>query len=71
MSSLTIRDPYGNTFEVDAFALPYWQGREGYTIEDPSETGDEPDTPAGDSSQETSSPKPKKAASRPASEDKE
>jgi hypothetical protein len=45
MTTLTIRDPYGNTFEVDTYARPYWEGREGYEIlSDP-----EPDSlPQGD-----------------------
>ncbi|MEV8638094.1 hypothetical protein AB0395_41225 [Streptosporangium sp. NPDC051023] len=32
MSSLRIRDEYGNEFEVDASARPFWEHREGYTI---------------------------------------
>lgn len=61
MASLTIRDPYGNEFEIDATARPYWEHREGYTIL----PGAEPE-PA-----EPPTPTSKKAASRPASEDKE
>ena len=62
MSSLTVRDVYGNTFEIDATARAYWQDREGYTIFDASEAGDEP-KPA-------ESPKTTSKAVRPA-QDKE
>lgn len=60
MAELTVRDPYGNEFPIDATARPFWEGREGYTIL----PGDEPQ-PA------EPTPSSKKAASRPASEDKE
>ncbi|MFF0864160.1 hypothetical protein ACFYUV_20545 [Nonomuraea sp. NPDC003560] len=62
MSTRTVRDMYGNTFEIDATALRYWQDREGYTILDDPETGDEP-KPA-------ESPKTSSKAVRPA-QDKE
>ncbi|MFI7691787.1 hypothetical protein ACIBQ6_22150 [Nonomuraea sp. NPDC049655] len=61
MSTLKIRDPYGNTFEIDAYARPYWENREGYAIlpderEDAERQPDKSDTP------KTTS----KAGSRPA-----
>ncbi|MER6942490.1 hypothetical protein ABT294_00580 [Nonomuraea sp. NPDC000554] len=61
MATLTIRDPYGNTFEIDASARSFWEHRDGYTIL----PGDEPEAPA------EPTQTGKKAASRPASEDKE
>ncbi|MEV6036034.1 hypothetical protein AB0L65_33105 [Nonomuraea sp. NPDC052116] len=64
MSGLTIRDPYGNTFEVDQTARPFWETRanEGYTIlPGEPEEGTEP------APEESSTPKTKsKAGSRPA-----
>lgn len=32
MAELTVRDPYGNEFQIDSTARPYWVNREGYTI---------------------------------------
>lgn len=60
MSDLTVRDPYGNEFTIDATARSFWVDREGYKIL----PGDEP-KPA------EPTPTGKKAASRPASDDKE
>ena len=62
MAELTVRDPYGNTFPIDATARAYWQDRDGYTILDAPETGEEP-KPA-------ESPKTSSKAVRPA-QDKE
>lgn len=63
MSTRTIRDPYGNTFEVDATALPFWENKPGHTIL----PGEEPDAPAEPQPEETGAPKTKsKAGSRPA-----
>ena len=69
MATLTVRDVYGNTFEIDATARPFWEGREGFTIM----PGDEPDQAAEDKSDQpgTKTTSSKKAAPRPASEDKE
>ncbi|WP_157253212.1 hypothetical protein [Nonomuraea typhae] len=65
MSQHLIRDEYGNEFPVDSTALPFWENREGHTIVGPiPEPGDEPE-PA-EATKTT-----KKAAPRPASEDKE
>jgi hypothetical protein len=68
MATLTVRDVYGNTFEIDATARPFWEKREGFTIlpgDEPEQTAeDKPDQPG---PKTTTS---KKAASRPASEDK-
>lgn len=41
MAELTVSDPYGNTFQIDATAAPYWEHRDGYTI-----LRDEPALPA-------------------------
>lgn len=60
MSTLKIRDPYGNTFEVDAYARPYWENREGYSIE-----SDEPEVVNAAPEPETPITK-SKAGSRPA-----
>ena len=42
MDTLTIRDPYGNTFDIDASARPFWERRDGYTILDDPAPGEEP-----------------------------
>lgn len=61
MSTLTVRDPYGNTFEIDATALPFWVNKPGHTIL-PGEA-DQPAEPP----EESGTPKTKsKAGSRPA-----
>lgn len=67
MATLTVRDVYGNTFEIDASARPFWEKREGFTIL----PGDEPEQPAEPVQSGTKTTSNKKAAPRPASEDKE
>lgn len=59
MTSIRIRDPYGNVREVDASARPFWEGREGYQILAPLVDAPAPVEPAND-------PKTSKAAVRPA-----
>ncbi|MER7361940.1 hypothetical protein [Nonomuraea wenchangensis] len=63
MATLTIRDPYGNTFEVDATARPYWEHREGHTILDTPEPESAPEMaqepkPAEAAQSRANSPKP-------------
>ncbi|MBG0828556.1 hypothetical protein HS041_12330 [Planomonospora sp. ID67723] len=70
MDKIRMRDPYEREFEISPRMLPFWQHREGYTVLDPvSELGETSDPqPATTPGTSQSS---KKAASRPASEDKE
>ena len=62
MATLRVRGPYSNEFEIDATARSFWEHREGYTIL----PGDEPEAPV-----EATTQPSKKAAPRPASDDKE
>ncbi|MFF4417094.1 hypothetical protein ACFYY8_31625 [Streptosporangium sp. NPDC001559] len=76
MSKIRIRDPYQAEFEIESAALPYWQHREGYEVLGPvSEHGDEPALEAAPVTAQPETPGTshpiKKAAVRPASEDKE
>ena len=71
MGTLTVRDPYGREFQIDATARPFWEHREGHTILPPAAPAEQT-TPAGPAPAPSGTPKPTtKAASRPASEDKE
>lgn len=71
MATIRIRDPYGNEFEVDAFARPYWENREGHQILDDQPEGEPASQAPAEDPQRSTTPKTSKAASRPASEDKE
>jgi hypothetical protein len=64
MDKLIVRDPHGREIEIHPSARAFWEHREGHQIL--------PGEPAADAPAEPGDPKPsKKAASRPASEDKE
>lgn len=70
MSTLTVKDPYGNTFEIDASARPYWdnpnRAREGYTV-----LPGEPATASEPRPDESGTPKSSKRAARAAQDVKE
>ena len=73
MDTLKIRDVYGNTFEIDASARPFWEHRDGYTIlpaDEPPALEPAPDVAPAAPVEPTTS-KPSKAAVRPAISDKE
>jgi hypothetical protein len=68
MAVLKIRDVYGNEFEIDASARPFWEHREGYEIlPDPASEPAATAAPVEPTPPKTSA----KAAVRPAPESKE
>lgn len=72
MASLTVRDPYGVEFEIDASAAPFWEHREGFSILDDPAPGDEPKPADAPKAAEPATPKTSaKAAVRPAPDHKE
>ncbi len=75
MGRLKVRGPDTREFEIDASALPFWQGRVEVVSEIP-EPGDEPATDAGEADDPSavaadSQPGKSKAAARPVPEVKE
>lgn len=72
MADLKIRDVYGNEFQIDASARPFWEHREGFSILDDLAPGDEPKPAGASEAAEPARPKPAaKAAVRPAIDHKE
>jgi hypothetical protein len=68
MTKLRVRNSFGDEFEIDASARPFWEHREGHQIL----PGEEPAVPADAAPAESGDPKPStKAAHRPASGVKE
>ncbi|KAB8186863.1 hypothetical protein FH608_046070 [Nonomuraea phyllanthi] len=70
MATLTIRDPYGNEFEIDATARKFWEHREGYTILPEPAPSQQDESPA-QSPDKTGAPKSTQRAARAAQDVKE